>query len=74
MFLYNGMSRNEVAELLRPMTQGVFDIGLHLGSSIRKPAEAVQLAREDTVICTSLIDARLLKGDRTLFEEFRTEL
>ncbi|TWU22615.1 [protein-PII] uridylyltransferase family protein [Bythopirellula polymerisocia] len=71
MFLYKGMSRNEVAELLRPMTQGVFDIGLDLGSSIRKPAEAVQLAREDTVICTSLIDARFLKGDRTLFEEFR---
>lgn len=71
MFLYRGMPRPEVAGLLRPMTQGVFDIGLHLGSSIRKPAEAVQLARDDTVICTSLIDARLLKGDRTLFEEFR---
>ncbi|QEG37301.1 [protein-PII] uridylyltransferase family protein [Bythopirellula goksoeyrii] len=72
MFLYQGMSRSEVAGILRPMTQGVFDIGLHLGSSIRKPAEAVQLARDDTVICTSLIDARLLKGNRSLFEEFRT--
>ncbi len=72
MFLYKGMSRSELAGFLRPMTQGVFDIGLHLGSSIRKPAEAVQLARDDTVICTSLVDARLLKGDRKLFEEFRT--
>ena len=71
MFLYRGTNRAEVAEQLRPMTQGIFDIGLQLGSSIRKPAEAVQLARDDTVICTSLIDARLLKGDRKLFDEFR---
>ncbi len=71
MFLYKTLPTEEVAELLRPLTQGVFDIGLHLGSSIRKPTEAIQLARNDAVICTSLIDARLLLGNQTLFEEFR---
>ena len=71
MFLYQSMRSEEVAELLRPLTQGVFDIGLQLGSSVRKPVDAVQLARDDAVICTSLIDARLLLGNQSLFEEFR---
>jgi [protein-PII] uridylyltransferase len=71
MFLYQSLRGEEVAELLRPLTQGVFDIGLQLGSSIRKSADAVQLARDDAVICTSLIDARLLLGNQALFEEFR---
>jgi [protein-PII] uridylyltransferase len=72
MFLYKTLRRDEVAGMLRPFTQGVFDIGLHLGSSIRKVVEAVQLARDDAVICTSLIDARLLLGNQALFEDFRT--
>lgn len=71
MFLYQALRSEEVAEMLRPLTQGVFDIGLQLGSSIRKPADAVQLARNDAVICTSLMDARLLIGNQSLFEEFR---
>jgi [protein-PII] uridylyltransferase len=71
MFLYQSLRGEEVAEMLRPLTQGVFDIGLQLGSSIRKPADAVHLARNDAVICTSLIDARLLVGNQTLFEDFR---
>ncbi len=72
MFLYRNLRGEEVAEMLRPLTQGVFDIGLQLGSSIRKPTEAIQLARDDAVICTSLIDARLLLGNQALFEDFRT--
>jgi [protein-PII] uridylyltransferase len=71
MFLYKSMRGEEVAECLRPLTQGVFDVGLQLGSSIRKPSEAIQLARDDAVICTSLIDSRLLLGNQALFEEFR---
>ncbi|MDZ4657172.1 MAG: HD domain-containing protein [Bythopirellula sp.] len=71
MFLYNNMRSEEVAEILRPLTQGVFDIGLQLGSSIRNPSDAVLLARGDAVICTSLIDSRLLLGNQTLFDDFR---
>lgn len=72
MFLYQSMRSEDVAELLRPVTQGVFDVGLQLGSSVRRPADAVQLARDDAVICTSLIDARLLLGSQVLFEDFRS--
>jgi [protein-PII] uridylyltransferase len=72
MILYQNQSKEDIAAQLRPLTQGVFDIGLQLGHSIRTPAENIQLARADVVICTSLIDARLLIGDRELFETFRS--
>ena len=72
MILYQNQKQEDVASQLRPLTQGIFDIGLQLGSSIRTPAEAVQLAKSDAVICTSLIDARLLLGNRELIETFRT--
>lgn len=72
MILYQSQKKENVAAQLRPLTQGIFDIGLQLGHSIRTPAETVQLARADTVICTSLIDARLLIGNRELFETFRS--
>jgi len=72
MFLYKGMKSTEIAEVLRPLTQGIYDLGLQLGSSIRTSHEAIQLARDDVVICTSLIDARFLQGHQPLFDEFRT--
>lgn len=71
MVLYQNQKSDEVATLLRPVTQGIFDIGLQLGHSVRTISEAVQLARTDRVICTSLIDSRMLLGNRELFEKFR---
>ncbi len=72
MILHQDLKQEAVAAQLRPLTQGIFDIGLQLGHSVRSPTEAVQLARTDTVICTSLIDARLLLGSRERFESFRS--
>ena len=71
MILHQGQNQEELASALRPMTQGIFDIGLQLGHSVRTTQEAVQLARHDTVICTSLIDARLLIGKQELYKSFR---
>jgi len=72
MILHQHQASEDIAAQLRPLTQGIFDVGLQLGHSIRTPAETVQLARSDTVICTSLIDARLVIGNRVLFESFRS--
>ncbi|MCH8840969.1 MAG: HD domain-containing protein, partial [Planctomycetes bacterium] len=54
-----------------PLTQGIFDVGLQLGHSVRTVGEAVQLAREDPVICTSMIDTRLLLGNQEVYDRFR---
>ncbi len=71
MILHQKQKKEVIATKLRPVTQGIFDVGQQLGHSVRTPAEAVQLARNDAVICTSLIDARLIIGNRELFETFR---
>ena len=72
MILHQNQEKEDIAAQLRPLTQGIFDVGLQLGHSVRTPAEAVQLSQTDTIICTSLIDARLLIGNRELFEAFRS--
>ena len=72
MILHQSRESNEIATQLRPLTQGIFDVGLQLGHSVRTESEAVQLARDDAMICTSLIDSRFLLGDQQLFESFRT--
>ena len=71
MILHQDLKSADLAVAMRPMTQGIFDIGLQLGHSIRTPNEAVQLARKDMVICTSLIDSRLLIGKQSIFENFK---
>ena len=71
MILHGAKRSEEIAVQLRPLTQGIFDVGLQLGHSVRTESEAIQLARDDAVICTSLIEARFLMGSQPLFESFR---
>jgi len=71
MILYEGRGTDEIVALARRMTQVIFDAGLQLGQSVRSVNEAVQLARTDPIVCTSLIDARLLVGKQRLFDNFR---
>ncbi|MCA9236618.1 MAG: HD domain-containing protein [Planctomycetales bacterium] len=70
MILHDGIGE-ALTPLVRSFTQSIYDAGLQLGYSVRSSAEAVQLARGDAVICSSLIDCRLLAGDQPLFEGFR---
>lgn len=71
MILYTDLKPEELVVHFRPLTQGVFDVGLQLGHSVRTEQEAVRLAKEDPVICTSLIDARLLIGNQAMYDSFR---
>ncbi len=72
MILHNARSPEEISTTFRPLTQGIFDIGLQLGHSVRTTSEATQLAKEDAVICTSMIDSRLLIGSKELYDDFRS--
>jgi [protein-PII] uridylyltransferase len=71
MILHSSRKPDQVSALTRPLTKGIFDVGLQLGQSVRTISEAVQLAREDPVICTSMIDSRLLLGNQQLYDDFR---
>jgi [protein-PII] uridylyltransferase len=72
MLLHGSDRPEELTPLVRKFTNAMFDAGFQLGSSLRTAEEAVQLARTDGVICSSLIDNRLVAGSQPLHEHFRS--
>jgi len=48
-----------------------WDAGLEIGSSVRTVAECVALAQGDVTVQTSLLESRLITGERKLFAEFQ---
>ena len=48
----------------------MFDAGLCLGHSVRTPEQACRLACGEPMICTSLVESRLLGGSESLFTHF----
>ncbi len=72
MLLRGERTVEELTPVVRRFTNSMFDAGFQLGHSLRTAAEATSLARGDAVICSSLIDCRLVGGSQPLFNEFRT--
>ena len=70
MLLYTPFVSDRIAPLAERMLRDVYDVGLTLGHSVRTPRQAVQLARKDAEIWTSLVEARYLAGSVTLFTQF----
>lgn len=71
MLLHGSDRPDELTPLVRKFTNAMFDAGFQLGSSLRSAEEAVALARGDGVVCSSLIDNRLVAGSQPLHEQFR---
>lgn len=70
MLLHTPFVSDRIAPLAERMLRDVYDVGLTLGHSVRTPRQACQLARKDTEIWTSLVEARYLAGSVTLFTQF----
>jgi len=70
MILHAPSAATRVVPLARRLLRDVFDSGLVLGQSVRTPEQACNLALDDPMICTSLVESRLLTGDAELFEQF----
>ncbi|MBU3996836.1 MAG: [protein-PII] uridylyltransferase [Gammaproteobacteria bacterium] len=47
-----------------------WDAGLEIGSSVRTVAECLEEAARDVTVQTSLLEARLITGSATLFDDF----
>ena len=52
----------------------LWDIGLHIGHSVRTIEECVEAARNDVTIQTNLLEKRLLAGPRARFEQLDKQL
>ncbi|MFO0897980.1 MAG: [protein-PII] uridylyltransferase [Pirellulales bacterium] len=70
MILHKDTVADRVAPLARRMVSDLFDAGLDLGSSVRTPEQACQLAMRDATIATSLIESRYLSGSVRLYRRF----
>jgi [protein-PII] uridylyltransferase len=57
-------------EHLEGFIGALWDMGLEVGHSVRTIDECVELGLQDITIQTTLLEARLLAGSRTLFRDF----
>ena len=70
MILHDGNREGDVVPLATRLMQDLYDVGLSPGHSVRTPLQAVQLAKGDATICTSLIESRFLAGGEKLYRTF----
>src|SRR3954468_23732582 len=64
--------RDDVKDLADRLWYPVWDAGVGLDHSVRTPAEAAAVARQDLKAALGLLDARYVAGDRELTEQART--
>ena len=79
MFLHDGqVAVNRPLPYLSRLIDGVlyplWDVGLKVGHSVRSIDDCVKVANADMQSKTSLIEARLIAGDETLFKKFQKAL
>ena len=74
MILHSPGVGDRVAPLAERLLRDVFDAGLILGHSVRTPDQACRLACSEPMICTSLVESRLLRGSATLFSRYKNQL
>ena len=63
--------RDDVKDLADRLWYPIWDAGVGLDHSVRTPAEAAGVARQDLKAALGLLDARLVAGDAALAEEVR---
>ena len=72
--LPDGTSAEQSPELQRKIEAFIgqcWDCGLEIGSSVRNVSECVSQAESDVTVQTSLLESRLVTGDRGLYLQFQ---
>jgi [protein-PII] uridylyltransferase len=74
MLLVEGKTTKLLTRLAARLTQDICDVGVRLGQSMRTVNQAIDLARTDPQIGSSLIEPRLLLGGPDVYARFRGAL
>ncbi len=53
---------------------GLWDIGIELGHAVRTVPQCIEEAEKDITVATSMLEARLLAGNRSQFDRFEMEV
>ncbi len=70
LFLTDEAASAATLQIVEFMLYFLWDLGLKVGHATRTTADCLAAAEEDITVRTTLIDSRLLAGDRGLFDEF----
>ena len=71
LFLYRYKRSPYVEQIAEFLLYKLWDLSLKVGQSTRSVTECIKLGRDDLTVRTALLEARLIWGDATLFNEFR---
>ncbi|MDO8462223.1 MAG: [protein-PII] uridylyltransferase [Deltaproteobacteria bacterium] len=69
LFLYEGMTTNELKKNTEPILYPLWDAGLEVGFATRTLTDCRKIIEEDITALTALIDGRFLAGDRSLYDK-----
>ena len=69
-----GKARPALAALVDGLLYTLWDLGFKVGHSVRSVEDCVKVANSDMQSKTSLIEARLITGDKALFDRFTHSL
>jgi [protein-PII] uridylyltransferase len=67
---HDNQESNEISKKVEQFIANCWDTGLEIGSSVRTVAECISESEQDITVRTSLLEARHLCGQKTLFKEF----
>jgi [protein-PII] uridylyltransferase len=71
LFLRAPRAGSEVQDVVNALVRNLWDYGMKLSQSVRSPHDAVEFARGDLAMRTSLTEARLLVGSQALFADLQ---
>ena len=74
MVVYDGELSPFVQRLTQELLYSMWDLGMHVGHSLRSLDDCVAMARTDFPSRTSMAETRLVAGDRRLFTKFKKVL
>lgn len=71
MILLDDRDPERYSETLAELLTFFWDIGLEVGHSVRTVAECITEAKQDITVATNIMEARLLAGQETLFQQMQ---